>query len=451
MLNRLMQGGIFLHAFLRTRYGFRFRNRAAFEAWQQQRVQHFLQRCAKRIPFYRRYAGQALQNWPAMHKTLMQQHFSELNQAGISLQQAQQFGLAAEKQRAFSAPLQPGIAVGLSSGTSGQRGVFLVSDQERARWAGVILARVLKPAHLKQLLNPFARPLSVAFLLRANSKLYTTVNNARLHFHYGDLQQSLSALMNWLQGIQPQILIAPASVLAAMARAQIAGELHIQPQQVISVAEVLEADDQLLIQQAWQQKTEQIYQCTEGLLAYTCEHGQLHLNEEWLHIQAQWIDDERFTPEITDFGRETQAFVRYRLDDVLRVSRSACICGRHSRVLSAIEGRQDDVLWLAPVSKSAMQPVFPDKLRHLMMQLQPAPEDYRIEQHGMIWLIRLQAAASASPETVCALQHQTAAALFSLCLQQELQPPELRFASWEAFAAGQKRRRIRCVQSPNKE
>ncbi|MBR7781642.1 F390 synthetase-related protein [Undibacterium luofuense] len=450
MLSRLQQAGIFLHAFIRTRYGFRFSNRAALENWQQRRVSHFLQSCAQHIPYYRAFAGKPLPEWPLMQKEQMQQHFAELNQAGISLQQAQQFGLTAEKQRAFSAPLQPGIAVGLSSGTSGQRGVFLVSDKERARWAGVILARVLKPAHLRQLLNPFAKPLSVAFLLRANSKLYTTVHNARLHFHYGDLQQSLSALVNWLQGVQPQILIAPASVLAALARAQLQGSLQIQPQQVISVAEVLEADDKLLVQQAWRQQAGQIYQCTEGLLAYTCEHGQLHLNEEWLHIQPHWLDDERFTPEITDFGRETQAFVRYRLDDVLRVSSAQCRCGRHSRVLSAIEGRQDDVLWL-PAADSSMQPVFPDKLRHLMMQLQPAIEDYRIEQHGIIWLIRLQEATQLTAEQISALQHQTAAALFTLFLQQQLQAPEIRFAGWEAMPAGQKRRRIRCQQSPHKE
>ena len=93
-----------------------------------------------------------------------------------------------------------------------------------------------------------------------------------------------------------------------------------------------------------------------------------------------------------------------------------------------------------------MQPVFPDKLRHLMMQLQPAIEDYRIEQHGMIWLIRLQEATQSTAEQISALQHQTAAALFTLFLQQQLQAPEIRFAGWEAMPAGQKRRRIRCQQ-----
>ncbi len=48
-----------------------------------------------------------------------------------------------------------------------------------------------------------------------------------------------------------------------------------------------------------------------------CSHGTLHLNEEFLHIEPQWIDEQRFTPLITDFTRSTQPIVRYRLDDVL--------------------------------------------------------------------------------------------------------------------------------------
>ncbi|WBV66998.1 hypothetical protein PGH44_06835 [Legionella pneumophila] len=35
------------------------------------------------------------------------------------------------------------IAVGLSSGTSGSRGLFLVSEQERDAWAGIILAKAM--------------------------------------------------------------------------------------------------------------------------------------------------------------------------------------------------------------------------------------------------------------------------------------------------------------------
>lgn len=452
--NRLTLALTFLSAFLRSRYGFRFANRAALERWQTKKIQRLLKCSAQRLEFYRDYANDSLDAWPVMTKTRMQQHFTALNRAGISLQQAQQFGLAAEQQGAFATPLQAGIAVGLSSGTSGQRGVFLVSDQERARWAGVILARVLNRAHLLQLLNPLAKPLSVAFLLRANSRLYTTVANRRLHFHYGDLQRSLGELINWLQQIQPQILIAPASVLAALARAQLQQQLQIEPGQVISVAEVLEADDKHLAEQAWQVPLAQVYQCTEGLLAYTCEHGRLHLNEEWLHIAPQWLDQTRFLPEITDFSRDTQAFIRYQLDDVLRLDTAGCQCGRHSRVIAAIEGRQDDVLWLPALSDGQLLPLFPDKLRHLILQLQPDTQDYRIEQHGMVWHCRLLPTLSQAGTTASELSHlqqHMLTAIAKLCQQQHVRQPELQFAAWQTPLSNQKRRRIRCLSAPMKE
>jgi hypothetical protein len=51
------------------------------------------------------------------------------------------------------------LTVGLSSGTSGNRGVFLVSRAERLRWAGILLGRALPGHLLKRLLSPWTPPL----------------------------------------------------------------------------------------------------------------------------------------------------------------------------------------------------------------------------------------------------------------------------------------------------
>ena len=56
----------------------------------------------------------------------------------------------------------------------------------------------------------------MAFLLRANSNLYTRVHSRRLQFTYLDLLAGLSGLVSQLNGLQPQVLIAPASVLALL-------------------------------------------------------------------------------------------------------------------------------------------------------------------------------------------------------------------------------------------
>ncbi len=49
----------------------------------------------------------------------------------------------AETSRDFT-PTVRGVTVGLSTGTSGARGVFMVSPAERQRWAGTMLAKLLE-------------------------------------------------------------------------------------------------------------------------------------------------------------------------------------------------------------------------------------------------------------------------------------------------------------------
>src|SRR5699024_11403539 len=86
--------------------------------------------------------------------------------------------------------------------------------------------------------------------------------------------------------------------------------------------------------------------CTEGFLAHTCAHGVLHLNEQHVLIEPEWLDSRRFTPVVTDFSRRTQPIVRYRLNDVLVDRRVPCACGSVPRAVERIEGRADDTLLL---------------------------------------------------------------------------------------------------------
>ncbi|GAA3325960.1 hypothetical protein GCM10020331_059960 [Ectobacillus funiculus] len=67
----------------------------------------------------------------------------------------------------------------MSSGTSGNRGLFLVSKEERYLWAGSILAKVLPASILNKQ--------KIAFL-RANSNLYETTKKTNgFHFTFFDL------------------------------------------------------------------------------------------------------------------------------------------------------------------------------------------------------------------------------------------------------------------------
>ena len=91
----------------------------------------------------------------------------------------------------------------------------------------------------------------------------------------------------------------------------------IKPQKVISVAEVLTPEDKAYLSNIFKQTIQQVYQCTEGFLASSCEHGTLHFNEDFLIIEKKYIDHEqsRFHPIITDLRRRSQPIIRYELND----------------------------------------------------------------------------------------------------------------------------------------
>jgi putative adenylate-forming enzyme len=171
-------------------------------------------------------------------------------------------------------------------------------------------------------------------------------------------------------------------VLRELALGVIANKIHIQPRKVISVAEVLEPLDKQVITRAFG-SVHQVYQATEGFLGSTCEHGSLHLNEEYVHIEPHWLDKahRRFSPIITDFSRLTQPFVRYLLDDVLVGHSASCPCGLVTRAIETVEGRSDDRLVLPGRHVPAVT-VFADLVARVLAQHLPHHADYRLVQTG---------------------------------------------------------------------
>ncbi len=379
-----------------------------------------------------RFLAEAPRFTDVMTKSLFLEHFAELNRHGIKLEQAMEVALRAERERDFKPELPGGITAGLSSGTSGARQVFLAGREDRCRWAGQMLARMLSTASLWQILNFFGRPLRIAFFLRANSNLYTTLSSLRVKFVYYDLTRPFEDLVSQLNQSPPDVLVAPATVLTELAL-----RTRAKPGQVISVAEVLDARDRAVIEAAFGVKVGEIYQAAEGFLGCTCAQGRMHLNEESLHIEPLWLDEahERFHPLITDFSRRTQWFVRHRLDDILRLDPTPCPCGRKTMTLRGIEGRAEEVLWLRNAD-GALSPVFPDVLRQALYT-QPL-ERYRIEQHGTRWEIRLKNGTAAAVQ----------GALVGLVNGLRLERPEFQFLPWTEQPSSEKQKRVRCIMKP---
>lgn len=354
---------------------------------QDQELARFRKNVLRKSPFYAAFADKPLSEFPIISKSEMLENFDRINTKGIHLEEALDVGLKAERDRDFS-PTLSGVTVGLSSGTSGQRGVFLVSRSERLKWAGTMLALAMP--------HSIFRPTRIAFFLRANSNLYTTLNQGRhLKLDFYDITDGKSLefdsdnvvlrpkFVEQLYATQPDVIVAPASVLLHISRRLVAARF-LNLKRLFSVGEVLEPEVKTEIEANFEKcsyyhlRVDQIYQCTEGLLGISDRQGRLMLNEAFVHIEKDWIDRKsgRFSPIITDFSRTTQPIVRYRLDDVLVEDQDA---EGPFTILKAIEGRADSTL-LFPRADGSLQPIFADAVRQAMVASTLSFSEYRIVQ-----------------------------------------------------------------------
>ncbi len=433
----------FLASFYRHRWGYRFRTRDALQRFQQRAITRFLRRVASCASFYGERDLSAFEALPIVDKAQMLSGFASFNTRSIPLESARTVAVAAEHSRDFAPTLAGDISVGCSSGTSGRPGLFLVSARERAVWAGAVLARVLTRRSFLRILNPCAPRLRIAFFLRANSNLYESLNGRRVSLRYFDLAMPLETHIENLNELAPDVLVAPASILGYLSVRQGAGTLRIRPAQIISVAETLEAKEEKQIASVWS-PVQQVYQCTEGVLGFSCPSGSLHLNEECVYFEPQWLDEERtrFSAVITDFSRSTQLFVRFRMDDVLRVDPKPCPCGRQSIRLESIEGRQDEVLWLPSVRGGMLAPLFPDQVRRAIMMADGC-DDYRIVQDAMILRLAVRG-SDTGPATVARIERAVA----ELCGNHGMYVPQFVTVAWPTDSPDAKRRRIKCAARP---
>jgi putative adenylate-forming enzyme len=422
---KLSQGIGFLSAYARARRVDALTDRAAIDKLQARWLGKLKLDVSRDSSFYRPYAGVPWAHWPVIDKATWMGAFDAINTVGARHEDIAAIAARAEQTRDFSLTWGR-YTVGMSTGTSGNRGLFLVSPEEGALWAGTLLGRVLRGGLL-------ARE-RIALVLRAGATLYDAIGALRLQFRFFDQARPWQALAQDLCAFAPTILIAPASALRLLA--EHVGQLA--PRRVVSVAEVLDDLDRRRIERRFAVPVEQIYQATEGLLGTSCERGTIHLNEPYILVEPEWLDHERtrFVPVLTDLWRRTQPVIRYRLDDVLQVAANPCACGRAAMSLAAIEGRSDDVLWLD--GSHAAVPVFPDLITRTIVSCLPDLEDFQVlELERGAWRIDLKPLPSETG------QRELLTRCRALILQLGGRPPDIQITELPAIRSAGKQRRVR--------
>lgn len=303
-------------------------------------------------------------------------------------------------------PLPGEYRVFATSGTTGQRGLFVYS---RDAFLMAVAACVAGSARAG--LTPMTRVVSIGGSGPLHITRHISEAISRLAPSGAQTQPRLTVstpmaeTVAALNAYQPEALVSYASVLALLAERQIHGELNIAPTRVCSGGEVLADDMRRRIHEAWGLHPIDSYGATEAIaIASGCPgHVGMHVCEDLVVLEA--VDEHNRpvppgTPShkvlLTNLVNTAQPLIRYELADSVTIAAGPNPTGRPYQRIARVDGRSDDILTLpAPGGTVAVSP------RPLRAPFIAFPDvcQYQIRHDGTRLDVHVVLRPSAAPDT----------------------------------------------------
>lgn len=328
---------------------------AQLEAHQRRELAALRAFAAERSPFYRdlhRGLDHApLGELPVVSKATVMDNFDQFStDPAVRLAELQAYLDTLHSNQPFLGRYW----VAATSGSSGRKSIIPASAREWAmiiasygranEWAGIRSG----PAHRISM-----AVVSSTIAWHQSSRVAATVRSPFIATERLGAASPFADIVARLNDLQPDVLVAYASMIRALAGEQIAGRLRIGPHAVNSSSEVLTAEARAMATHAWQVPVFNVYAATEtgGIAAECHQHRGMHLFED-LVIPEVVDDNYRPVPPgqtgdrllVTVLSSRTIPLIRYEMTDRVQLATQPCPCGLPFRLLDSIEGRADDVL-----------------------------------------------------------------------------------------------------------
>jgi putative adenylate-forming enzyme len=301
-------------------------------AARRARLWRAFQPVMRRTPALAAHAEASLDRVPIVEVAELRADYGRWNSRGLS--HTELHAAAADAERGGSGEVRLGVVCGYSTGSSGARGLFVADRAERADYIGQIFARLLP-------VRTLLKPMRVALMLRANSRLYSDSAGAGRAFLHLPLETRRQDAAAALERFAPTVLIAPGSRLMELLDH---GSGLPALQRLFYGADPMSDAERAWIHDRSGLRADPIYQATEGFIGAPCAEGRLHLNEHSLSIELEPVaGTQGYRPVVTDLRRRTQPIVRVRTDDYLELDPTPCRCGYAGRVVRPIMGRVTDI------------------------------------------------------------------------------------------------------------
>ncbi len=333
--------------------------RAKLEELQQRRLARLLDWVTQRSPFYRELCSAhqmsqpySLQDFPVMDKKTYMKHFDEIvTDPRLRLSQLQEHMAHVSGDEYYLGEYR----VLTTAGSSGQKTVVVFNRKE---WS-IQEAASMRIAAMMGVV-PFSRRRPTIVTIGSPSPLHDSyrlplsMDIGLYRFHVLPATAPIEELVQRLNSLQPHILRGFPSMLGLLVTEQLQGRLHINPCIIAGGGEPLPSELRKQLQAAWQSSVFDIYGTQEGLRAMECNPGQgMHIFEDLGIVEV--VDEDNCPVPDGTLGHKilftslfgfTQPVIRYEISDMMVLAPEPCPCGQPFRRILAINGRNDDVLYL---------------------------------------------------------------------------------------------------------
>lgn len=295
-----------------------------------------------------------------------------------------------------------------SGGSTGRRGVFVANVEETA----AIVSSVLRPMAARSASQPLPPSGMTIGLVAAPSAVHATgcapAILAGSPFNMVPIPSTLPLpeIVHRLNALQPMVLFGYASMLALLAREQVAGRLAISPVGLTSTSETLTAETRSVLEQVFSVPLVDTFGSTEGLYGSTAPGDTAFVMSSDICIVELVDDHNRPVPPgtpsskilLTNLVNHTQPLIRYVITDrFVRMPDSP----DHGHLRATVEGRGDEVFHYPGVD------IHPIVVRSMLVKA-PSVLDYQVRQ--VAGGVHVSIVSGSSPD-IAGIQEQLVASL----------------------------------------
>jgi len=362
-------------------------SREKLSGYQEKQLAHLVAHACARSPYYRELykgidlGGQIkLQDLPVVTKKSIMENFDRvITDPKINLTSLYSHVDQIKEDQLYAGEYR----ILTTAGTSGFRGVFLY---DFFTWS-TLLAAVMRVGDFMGI-SPL-RPLRIT-AIGGSSPVHLSFRRAEaMDFGIHKVQRlvvtnPVEQLVADMNSFQPDYIHAYPSIATLLAEEQLEGRLKIQPEYLLTGAELVTEAMRNTISQAWGILPFESYSSTEGMLAAECGHHRgLHIFEDILIaevVDAEYQPVPDGTPGakilLTNLFQFKEPLIRYEISDMVTIDPEPCGCGRPFRRIKTIFGRHDDVFYLEGISGEPV-PFHPMNFQFYLTTF-PGVKEYRV-------------------------------------------------------------------------